>query len=352
MIPIHPHLKQKAPLKGRYIRPEHIEQWVGLSNLDWTVIGSSEENRNIYALKWGSGPIKVMMWSQMHGNESTTTRALCDLIESLEIAGADHPWKDQFSFLLLPQLNPDGAERFTRVNANKVDLNRDALDQSQKESRVLRVCFEEFRPHYCFNLHDQRSIFGAGRSGEPAQVSFLAPSADPEKSKTPSRTVAAQLIVAMRDALYPVIGNRVGRYDDQFNGNCVGDYFQAKEVPTILFEAGHAGKDYQREECRSLIAYSIAHCLEQILNLPTDRKWPDTYDLIPENEKNYMDGVIVTGTERIGFQFREEILDGTLHFIPEKVAKEYAAPFVHQELRTNRPEDQEAIEKVLTLLKK
>ena len=352
MIPSHPSLKLKAPLQGRYIRPEHIEQWISVSSLDWKVMGLSEENRAIYALKWGRGSTKVMMWSQMHGNESTTTRALADLIQNLESAGSNHHWFEQFSFLLLPQLNPDGAERFTRVNANQVDLNRDAIEQSQKESRVLRTCFEEFEPDYCFNLHDQRSIFGAGTSGEPAQVSFLAPAADPDKVKTPSRTVSAHLIVAMRDALYTVIGNQVGRYDDQFNGNCVGDYFQSKGVPTILFEAGHAGEDYQREECRGLIAYSLVHCLDHIQKLSPDLDWPASYDLIPENEKNFMDGVIVDGTERMGFQYREEVFNGQLHFIPEKVAADCAAPFFHRELNTNRPEDQKAIEEVLTQLKK
>jgi hypothetical protein len=51
-------------------------------------------------------------------------------------------------------LNPDGAALY-RENANKVDLNRDS---KHLQSRVsLRAVFE-FKPDYCFNLHDQRTI--------------------------------------------------------------------------------------------------------------------------------------------------------------------------------------------------
>lgn len=43
-------------------------------------IGESVEERKIYQIKIGSGPIKILAWSQMHGNESTTTKAIFDLI--------------------------------------------------------------------------------------------------------------------------------------------------------------------------------------------------------------------------------------------------------------------------------
>ena len=57
-------------------------------------------------------------------------------------------------------LNPDGATLYTRANANAVDLNRDSQDLTQPARRVLRATFERFKPDYCFNLHDQRTIFG------------------------------------------------------------------------------------------------------------------------------------------------------------------------------------------------
>jgi murein tripeptide amidase MpaA len=53
-------------------------------------------------------------------------------------------------------LNPDGADMYTRLNANEVDLNRDSQNLTQPESKVLREIFDLFQPHYCFNLHDQQ----------------------------------------------------------------------------------------------------------------------------------------------------------------------------------------------------
>jgi hypothetical protein len=52
-------------------------------------------------------------------------------------------------------LNP--TERIC-LNANEVDLNRDSQNLTQPESKVLREIFDLFQPHYCFNLHDQRTI--------------------------------------------------------------------------------------------------------------------------------------------------------------------------------------------------
>ncbi|WP_246054392.1 M14 family metallopeptidase [Antarcticibacterium flavum] len=61
-------------------------------------------------------------------------------------------------------LNPDGARAYTRVNSRGVDLNRDAHNREEEESKVLRKVYNEFKPHYCFNLHDQRTIFSAGQN--------------------------------------------------------------------------------------------------------------------------------------------------------------------------------------------
>ncbi|WP_273566708.1 DUF2817 domain-containing protein [Maribacter halichondriae] len=94
---------------------------------------------------------------------------------------------EQCSLVILPMLNPDGAEVYTRVNANNVDLNRDAQERTQPESRILRQVFEEFRPEYCFNLHDQRTIYNVGDTNKPATVSFLSPAFDIERSISVSR---------------------------------------------------------------------------------------------------------------------------------------------------------------------
>ncbi len=236
-------------LTGRYISFEMILPLLNTykDNFQISDIGISEEGRKIPVVKIGSGKKVILAWSQMHGNESTTTKALFDLFKFLndpyiyhtEISG----FLNEFSLVIVPMLNPDGAEVYTRENANKIDLNRDFKDLSQRESRYLRSVFDSLKPILCLNMHDQRSIYGASL-GKPATISFLAPAADSDRTLTEARKMAMKAIIKMVNVLEQLIPGQIGRYDDSFNSACVGDSFQMEGVPTILFEAGHFQGDY------------------------------------------------------------------------------------------------------------
>src|SRR5262249_17832955 len=47
-------------------------------------VGESLENRSIDMITVGSGPFRVMLWSQMHGDEPTATAALFDVLSYFE----------------------------------------------------------------------------------------------------------------------------------------------------------------------------------------------------------------------------------------------------------------------------
>ena len=53
------------------------------------------------------------------------------------------------------------------------------------------------------------------------------------------------IIAELNEMLQEFIPGQVGRYDDGFNINCVGDTLQQLNIPTILFEAGHFPNDYK-----------------------------------------------------------------------------------------------------------
>jgi murein tripeptide amidase MpaA len=93
-----------------------------------------------------------------NARKCTTTKALFDFLNVLQngSALADQLLRN-FSFLY-SNVESDGADMYTRLNANEVDLNRDSQNLTQPESKVLREIFDLFQPHYCFNLHDQRTI--------------------------------------------------------------------------------------------------------------------------------------------------------------------------------------------------
>lgn len=280
-------------LRNRYVTNFHIEPLLkSLSNqFSQTVLGTSEAGLPIHGLQIGTGSKRILIWSQMHGNESTTTKALFDLFNYLELDTCK-PLLDACTLFVIPILNPDGAQAYTRVNANQVDLNRDAKKVSQCESKILRNVFEDFNPHFCFNMHGQRTIFSAGKTNNSAVVSFLSPSEDEERSLTSTRQKAMEVIQVMNQALQSFLPNQIGRYDDGFNSNCVGDSFQSDGVPTVLFEAGHYPTDYNREETRKYLALALMSSLDYISNHEITGENFKPYFDIPENEKLFHDVII------------------------------------------------------------
>jgi len=313
-------------LQGRYITLAHIhpilEEYKTV--FDIRVLGTSEKGKDIPIVSIGKGRFKIFIWSQMHGNETTTTKALFDFLKFMRLkSDLQQRILDFCTIKIIPILNPDGAVAYTRENANGIDLNRDAMLLTQVESRLLRKVFEDFHPDVCLNMHDQRTIYGVENTNMPATVSFLAPSADEEKNITKSRKEAMSLIVAMYNELKKHIPNQIGRYDDSFNANCVGDYFQSKNVVTILFEAGHFPGDYQRERTRNGIFISIIALLERLCDKKNSNNDFSDYFLIPENTSNRRDihikNAIVDTTEHplsVFVQYQEKLVNKKIHFIP------------------------------------
>ena len=313
-------------LKSRHISNLDIEPLLSLlsNKFDVSVLGHSERGLPIHVVKIGSGSKRILVWSQMHGNESTTTKALFDIFNYLEL--------DKFkalisncSLFIIPILNPDGALVYTRSNHNQIDLNRDAINRSQIESKLLRSAFDTIKPHYCFNLHGQRTIFSVGKSNKSSIISFLSPSENEERSVTTTRKKSMSIINSMNRVLQMYLPDHIGRYDDDFNPNCVGDQFQTLGVPTVLFEAGHYPRDYNREETRKYMALSIFTALDYISNNEIIVDDTSHYFHIPENERLFND-VIIRNTLinsnnssdfcDIGIQYKEVLGKSGLQFRP------------------------------------
>lgn len=309
-LELHKECKEQS-IAGRYITLDHIEPLMVKYNPE--IIGQSVLGKPIYKLQFGTGKTRILMWSQMHGNESTTTKALFDFINFLlsNTKLSNHILND-FTFCLLPMLNPDGAKLYTRENANGIDLNRDAQDLSQPESIVLRKTFETFQPNYCYNLHDQRTIYGAGESGNTATVSFLAPAFNENRDINEVRIKAMNVIVAMNKTLQQFIPNQVGRFDDSFNLNCVGDTFQNLNVPTILFEAGHFANDYEREITRKYIFIALISGIRFLYENDIVDNKTDDYLKIMQNKVVFYD--FVYKNVKINYDGNEKIINFAAQF--------------------------------------
>lgn len=317
---------QVTALRGRYILFEDIEPLINSLPVLFKKeqIGSSEEKRPIYKISLGHGQHKVLLWSQMHGNEVTGTKALFDLFGFLqsdadEIKTIRDEILNSCTLEVITMLNPDGALRFTRENAKGIDLNRDAVARKAVESRLLRSVLDNFKPEFCFNLHDQRNIFNVGGTRNPATISFLAPSEEETRAVTAGRKETMSVIVAMNSLLQECIPNQIGRYTDEFYPTATGDNFQKLGYRTILIEAGHFKNDHDREITRKLNFFALLQGLV-FIGKGNYSEYKPYFD-IPNNETMFLDIIyknlkLPEGSsykiQDVGIQFIYKVEEGKL----------------------------------------
>ena len=308
--------KKETTLFGKWIHYAHISPLLSkLSDkLTINVVGCSENKVPIHTVQFGSGSNKILIWTQMHGNESTGTKALFDFFNCIETS-TNPVFKrilKECTILCIPMLNPDGSLNYTRVNAENIDLNRDAVDRKAIESRLLRTILEDFKPNYCFNLHDQRTIFGVEGTKNPATISFLAPSEEESRKITAGRKLTMNVIVAMNNLLQKIIPDHIGRYTDEFYPTATGDNFQKLGFNTILIEAGHFPDDYEREETRKFNFFALVQGVYHIATATDYKEYLPYFD-IPNNQKNFFDIIEKTknSTEAKGYLFVDKVVENT-----------------------------------------
>tara|TARA_R110001592_G_scaffold162584_2_gene395919 strand:- start:45157 stop:46308 length:1152 start_codon:yes stop_codon:yes gene_type:complete len=274
----------------------YLSKWSDYEDFELEKFGESEEKRPLYAVKWGKGKIKIVLWSQMHGNEATATLSIIDIIEFFHhrFIENDEELKElstTISIVFIPMLNPDGAQLFTRRNARLVDMNRDAIKQQSSEMRAFFELINRLNPDWAFNLHDQRTIFSVGSHRNCATLSYLAPSPDFARSKSKSRIKTMQLIAGMHQKTESLLSGHFGKYSDEFYPRAVGDNLMAANIPCVLLEAGTFPNDPKRTRARQLIFHNLIHAFSLISDGSYLRYSIEEYDAIPENEQLLRDMV-------------------------------------------------------------
>ena len=271
------------------------------SPFQWSVAGKSIEGRNIYRVQYGNGPVKVLLWSQMHGDEPTATMALMDIFNFLS---RSDEWdelrsrlRSELTLVFVPMLNPDGAERFDRRNALGIDLNRDALRLQCPESQLLKRLRDELSADWGFNLHDQGRFYGAGLGPKNAAMAFLAPAFNYEKEINDSRGNAMQLIAGMSAFLQGYIPGHIARYDDEFEPRAFGDNIQKWGTSTILIEAGVLPNDPEKQELRRLHFAALLMAIDAIATQQVEQFDIAGYEQIPFNKSNFFHDLIVREAE-------------------------------------------------------
>jgi Predicted carboxypeptidase len=250
-------------------------------------VGTSVEGRSINMVSMGTGPVRVLLWSQMHGDEPTATAALFDVFEYFQRHRTDPAVRRMLSSLTLyviPMLNPDGAERFQRRNAQGIDINRDALNLQTSEGQVLKAVRDRFNPKVGFNLHNQSWNTSVGDPPKPASISLLSVAYDKPRSENAGRKLTKKLCTVIRDALEPYASGQVGKYDDEFEVRAFGDNLTLWGTPIVLIETGAFPASEPDPVLVRLNFIAILSALDALATGNVDKADPKRYDTLPMNE--------------------------------------------------------------------
>jgi hypothetical protein len=301
LVDLHDALKAPGLDDRRF---NHAEYWSAMTpylggEVTSRIVGRSAEGREIRHLSFGSGPTTILLWSQMHGNESTASMALVDIVRFLHERG-DHPLTRRIAegatLHLIPMLNPDGAERFQRRNAQGIDVNRDARRLQTPEARTLKAVRDEVEPDFGFNLHDQNVGTRVGNSDRGVAIALLAPAFNNAREVDEKRRRAMQVASLLVEAMDPLVGGYIAKYDDTFNPRAFGDLMGAWGASTILIESGGWADDPQKQHLRKTNFVGILTALDAIATGGYEAYDPTVYGALEYNGRRATDLIILGGT--------------------------------------------------------
>lgn len=259
--------------------------------------GLSVEGRNIQSIALGTGPVKVLLWSQMHGDEPTATMVLFDFFRFMRASGDGfdslrQQLLNKLTLVAVPMLNPDGAEKYQRRNALDIDLNRDALDLASPESRILKRLRDQHNPTWAFNLHDQNRYLTVGKDSVSATFSFLATAYNEARSINEVRARAMSLVGVLNQAVQTYLPGHVGRYDDTFEPRAFGDNIQKWGSSLVLIECGGLKGDPEKQKIRRVHFAALISALHAISTGAYQAFDQEDYEKIPMNERYLHDFIL------------------------------------------------------------
>jgi hypothetical protein len=224
-------------------------------------VGSSGEGRPITLYTYGTGP--------------TATMALVDLMALFHRRPNDPLVKlvrERLTLLMIPMLNPDGAERFIRRTAQRIDMNRDAMALVTPEARTLKGVRDRFNPEFGFNLHDQDPRYTVGTTGRLTAIALLAPPVDESRSENDVRRRAKHVAAGIATTLEELIPGTIAKWDDTFEPRAFGDNVQRWGTSTVLIESGGWPGDKQKMHLRAMNFVALLDAFRRL----ADGSWSAT----------------------------------------------------------------------------
>lgn len=194
-------------------------------------IGKSVQGRDIPALyfsldkTFGSKrdqKLLVLIFCQQHGNEPSGKEAA--LIVARDLADHGRAILKHLDLILVPQVNPDGAEMEQRQNANDIDLNRNHAILSEPEPYALHRLFLKWMPEVTLDVHEYNAI-----SRNWISNGFIKDAEEMIGGAT-NLNVAPQIINFTRSVFIPEFGKLVQEDGFSFSRYIVGAPFENQRI--------------------------------------------------------------------------------------------------------------------------
>ncbi|WP_425320075.1 M14 family zinc carboxypeptidase [Marinococcus halophilus] len=195
-------------------------------SMELEVFGETVKGRDMHLVKYMSDPDNptILYIAQQHGDEALTTEGSLDFIKQLG-TGKTRGLLDDVNLLFIPMYNADGAmgdvnfeledyaasgdRHLTRMNADRVDLNRDHEARSQPETQAFHDnVLSTYDINYMIDLHHQGSQWE--KDGKYVSGAILYP--HPDHTEDETLYESKQLGGIVYEAIEPKGWGHLGKY--------------------------------------------------------------------------------------------------------------------------------------------
>lgn len=158
--------------------------------------------------------LKVLLFAQQHGDEPAGKEALTLLLAQL--ASTRKPsWTNHVDILIVPQMNPDGAEMHQRRTSDSIDLNRNHVLLTSPETKGLHDLFNRWKPEVTLDMHEYSS-------GKAWRDSGMTKIADVQLGMLTHPNTPESIRKMQHENFYPFIASEVARRGYRFQEYIVG----------------------------------------------------------------------------------------------------------------------------------
>lgn len=126
------------------------------------MVGKTQKGRDIPLVSIRkqpeAGKLNIFYFARVHGDEPAGTEAMLYFIRQLLSDPSMSHLLDKLNFYILPMLNVDGGESFSRRTANGIDMNRDQSKLETPEAQLLHSLANRINPHVSVDFHEFQPV--------------------------------------------------------------------------------------------------------------------------------------------------------------------------------------------------